>query len=115
MTKILHYVFLAACVAVGSATYAQERTVSGRVTSAEEGSAIPGVNVVLKGTSNGTVTDAQGRYTLVASEGTLVFSFIGLKSTEAEIGGRSIIDVQMESDATQLTEVVVTALGIQRN
>lgn len=115
MTKILHYVFLAACVAVGSATYAQERTVSGRVTSAEEGSAIPGVNVVLKGTSNGTVTDAQGRYTLVASEGTLVFSFIGLKSTEAEIGGRSIIDVQMESDATQLSEVVVTALGIQRN
>lgn len=111
MTKILQYVFLVACVAAGGTTYGQERTVSGRVTSADDGSAIPGVNVVLKGTSNGTVTDAQGRYSLAAAEGTLVFSFIGLKSSEVEIGGRSVVDVTMEADMTQLNEVVVTGLA----
>lgn len=96
--------------------WAQERTITGKVTSAEDGSALPGVNVVLKGTSTGTVTDAEGSYRLTgvpASGGTLVFSFIGLQTQEVSIGERSVVDVSMVADVTQLNEVVVTALGAQ--
>jgi TonB-linked SusC/RagA family outer membrane protein len=96
--------------------WAQERTITGKVTSSEDGSALPGVNVVLKGTSTGTVTDAEGNYRLTgipASGGTLVFSFIGLQTQEVSIGERSVVDVSMVSDVTQLSEVVVTALGAQ--
>jgi TonB-linked SusC/RagA family outer membrane protein len=93
---------------------AQERTVSGRVTSTEDGSPLPGVNVVLKGTTTGTATDADGRYTLSAptTGGILIFSFIGLQSQEISIGERSVVDVSLALDATQLSEVVVTAGGL---
>ncbi|MFM8741966.1 MAG: carboxypeptidase-like regulatory domain-containing protein, partial [Cytophagales bacterium] len=89
---------------------------SGRVTSAEDGSSLPGVNVVVKGTTNGTVTDADGRYSLSvpAGDGLLVFSFIGLKSEEISIGGRTTIDVSLSQDVQQLSEVVVTGQGIAR-
>ena len=99
------------------AALAQERTVSGKVTSVEDGSALPGVNVVLKGTTTGTVTDVSGNFSLaIPSEGgTLVFSFIGLASEEIPVGSRSVIDVQMSSDVRQLSEVVVTAVGIERS
>ncbi|MFD1002916.1 SusC/RagA family TonB-linked outer membrane protein [Ohtaekwangia kribbensis] len=95
----------------------QDRTISGKVTSAEDGSALPGVNVVVKGTTIGTVTDANGAYSLsVPSSGTvLVFTFIGLKSSEVEVGDRSVVDVPMGQDLTQLNEVVVTALGIEKS
>jgi TonB-linked SusC/RagA family outer membrane protein len=97
--------------------WAQERTVSGRVTSTEDGSSLPGVNVVIKGTTNGTVTDSDGNYklNLPASGGALVFSFIGLQTTEVIIGERSVVDVSLSLDVTQLSEVVVTALGLERN
>ena len=97
-------------------TWGQERTVSGKVTSLDDGSTLPGVNVILKGTSTGTVTDVDGNYSLsVPSEGgTLIFSFVGLSTQEVEIGSRSVIDVQMATDIKQLSEVVVTALGIER-
>jgi TonB-linked SusC/RagA family outer membrane protein len=96
--------------------FSQERTISGTVTAADNGSAIPGVNVILKGTTQGTVTDVDGKYKLEvpASGGTLVFSFIGLTTQEVEIGQRSVIDMAMQSETTELNEVVVTALGIQR-
>ncbi|HTJ50726.1 MAG TPA: SusC/RagA family TonB-linked outer membrane protein, partial [Cyclobacteriaceae bacterium] len=93
------------------------RTVKGRITSAEDGSALPGVNVVLKGTTTGTVTDSNGEYSLSvpSSGGFLVFSFIGLRSQEIEIGSKSTIDVPMSSDVQQLNEVVITgSLGLQR-
>lgn len=94
---------------------AQDRIVSGKVTSSDDGSALPGVNVVLKGTSNGAVTDVDGNYKLSipASGGTLVFSFIGLMTQEIEVGQRTVVEVQMASDVKQLSEVVVTAQGIQ--
>lgn len=100
-----------------SEVWAQERTITGKVTSNDDGSPLPGVNVILKGTSNGVVTDAGGTYHLnISSDGSvLVFTFIGLKSQEIEIGNRSTIDVQLEQDATQLSEVVVTALGIEKS
>jgi hypothetical protein len=84
--------------------------VRGKVTSAEDGSPLPGVNVVIKGTTAGTVTDARGEYSLplTSDAQTLVFSFIGLQSQETQIGSRQVIDTQLALDVQQLTEVVVT-------
>ena len=99
---------------ISSAAWAQEKTVSGKVTSSEDGTALPGVSVLLKGTANGTVTDAEGKYSLLVSGGgsqSLVFSFIGLKSTEVEIGERSVVDISLGLDVTQLSEVVVVGQG----
>ncbi len=91
-------------------SFAQDRTVSGQITSSEDGSTLPGVNVVVKGTTQGGVTDIDGNYKITVPEdgGTLVFSFIGLETQEVEIGSRSIIDMQMASDIKQLGEVVIT-------
>jgi Ca-activated chloride channel family protein len=85
------------------------RTISGRVTSADEGSALPGVNVVLKGTARGVVTDANGNYSIVVPPqgGTLVFSFIGLVTKEVRLGSTDVVNVAMELDVQQLSEVVV--------
>ena len=91
----------------------QDRVVTGKVTSADDGTVLPGVNVVLKGTSNGTVTDADGVYkvTVPVEGGSLVFSFIGLQTSEIPIGDRAVLDVQLGLDVKQLGEVVVTAIG----
>ncbi len=98
-----------------SMAYAQERTVSGKVTAAEDGSAMPGVSVVVKGTTTGTTTDANGVYTLSASsDAVLIFSFIGMKSEEISVGQLSQVDVSMRFDATQLGEVVVVGYGEQK-
>jgi TonB-linked SusC/RagA family outer membrane protein len=96
---------------------AQARRISGEVTSSEDGSPLPGVNVVVKGTTTGTITDIEGKYTLNVSEDaqTLVFSFIGLQTTEVEIGNRSVVDLKMSADIEQLSEVVVTAFGLERD
>src|SRR5687768_757017 len=114
MKRILLLCLTAVFTFASSELWAQERQISGKVTSNEDGSALPGVNVVLKGTTIGTITLADGTYTLsVPSQGgTLVFTFIGLKSLETEIGERSTIDVALEVDAKQLNEVVVTAGGL---
>ncbi len=97
-------------------SYGQERTVSGKVTSMDDGESLPGVNVVVKGTTTGTVTDFDGNYniSLPQNGGVLVFSFIGLATQEVSIGSRAVIDVQMSSDVKQLSEVVVTALGLEK-
>lgn len=87
------------------------RTIMGKVTSDEDGSTLPGVNVVLKGTSTGTVTDGQGNYLITAPDqgGVLIFSFIGLKTKEVKIGTKNRIDVTLESDVKQLSEVITTS------
>lgn len=102
-------------VLISSMTWAQTRTVSGRVTS-PDGKAIPGVNVVLKGTTNGTSCDANGAYILSTPDngGTIVFSFIGLATQEVTVGDRTVVDVQMIEDINQLNEVVVTSQGIPK-
>jgi TonB-linked SusC/RagA family outer membrane protein len=99
-----------------SELWAQERTVSGTVTSVEDGSTLPGVNVLLQGTNSGVVTDIDGKYTIAVPQegGILVFTFIGLATQEVEIGSRSTVDVQMASDVQQLSEVIVTGYGIER-
>ncbi len=98
---------------VTTMSLAQDRTVSGQITSSEDGSTLPGVNVVVKGTTQGGVTDMDGNYKITVPEegGILVFSFIGLESQEVEIGNRSVIDVQMASDVQQLGEVVITGVA----
>lgn len=90
-------------------------TVKGKVTD-ESGAGLPGVNVVVKGTSTGTTTDISGSYSLNASSASavLVFSFVGYLSQEIAVGGRSTIDVSLAVDNKSLEEVVVTALGIRR-
>lgn len=96
--------------------FAQERTVSGKVVDAK-GESLPGVNVVVKGSTQGTITDLDGNYKVALtgeSDPVLVFSFIGLESMEVAIGGRSVLDVTLQEDVTQLTEVVVTAFGVER-
>jgi TonB-linked SusC/RagA family outer membrane protein len=89
--------------------------ISGKVTD-ESGAPFPGVNVVLKGTTEGTTTDADGKYAIeVADEnGTLIFSFVGYAVQEVSISGRTVIDVTMSPDIQSLQEVVVTALGIKK-
>ncbi|MEQ8572684.1 MAG: TonB-dependent receptor plug domain-containing protein, partial [Fulvivirga sp.] len=117
MKKFLQLSFMLMFAFTFSESWAQERVVSGKVSSIDDGSTLPGVNVVLKGTTTGTVTDIDGNYRLsVPSDGgTLVFSFIGLATEEVAVGARSVIDIQMSPDVTQLSEVVVTAVGIEQN
>lgn len=89
--------------------------VSGKVTDADDGAPLPGASILEKGTTNGVVTDIEGNYKItVADDATLVVSFIGYSAVETQIGGRSTIDVAMQSDATELGEVVVTAFGVER-
>ncbi len=110
--------FLLMCFSFGFAisVWAQDRVVTGKVTSADDASALPGVNVVVKGTTNGTVTDADGNFKLTIPQdgGALVFSFIGLQTSEIVIGDRSVVDVQLGLDIKQLSEVIVTGFGIQK-
>jgi TonB-linked SusC/RagA family outer membrane protein len=96
--------------------YAQQRTISGKVTSGEDGSGLPGVNITVKGTSAGTVSDADGSYRLSVPEDatTLVFSFIGFRKAEVLIGNRTEVNVTLLVDTRQLNEVVVTSFGIQK-
>jgi TonB-linked SusC/RagA family outer membrane protein len=98
--------------------YAGAQTVTGKVTSISEGNGMPGVSIVLKGTTIGTSTDAEGNYTLSNSAlatGTLVFSFIGYGTEEIEVSNRTQIDVGMTEDIFSLGEVVVTAFGVKRS
>ncbi|MCL6217292.1 SusC/RagA family TonB-linked outer membrane protein [Zunongwangia pacifica] len=98
-------------IAVLSFSFAKAQTVSGTVT---DGSMpIPGVNILVKGTSNGTTTDFDGNFTLndVASNATLVFSFVGFAQQEVKVNGRSTINVTMSEDAAALSEVVVIGYG----
>ena len=84
--------------------------VSGVVMS--EGEPLPGASVLVKGTHNGTVTDVDGKYTLtVPADGTLVFSFIGLKTTEQKVNGRTVVNAELLPDSEQLDEVMVVAYG----
>lgn len=94
----------------------QSHRVTGLVTSASEGIGLPGVSIVVKGTTTGTVTDQDGRYSIIVSpDDILVFSFVGYESHESPVGGRNTIDVMLKESLEALDEVVVTALGIQRS
>ena len=89
---------------------AQTRNISGRVTDQATGSGLPGVTILLKGTSNGVSTNADGAFSLAVPEtgGTLVFSSVGMTSQERAIGNESQFTVALVTDSKQLNEVVVT-------
>lgn len=105
--------FLVLCV---TQVFAQNRTVTGTVTAKDDGQPIPGVTVKVKGTNNGTPTDANGKYSLRVSSGdVLEFSFIGYNAQSVAVGGSNVVNVALESSARQLGEVLVTgALGLTR-
>lgn len=98
-----------------SLAYAQERTVTGKVTSAEEGP-LPGVNIVIQGSAQGTVSDVEGNYSIVApgSDAVLVFSSIGYITETVTVGNQSTIDLVLSPDVTSLKEIVVTGYTSQR-
>lgn len=104
-------------LAVLLASAAEAQVVKGRVTSREDGTTMPGVNILIKGTQSGTTSDASGNYSLEVGTGnpTLVFSFVGYVQEEVSVNGRSVIDVAIAPSAENLKEVVVTALGISRD
>ena len=93
----------------------QGKVITGIVTSENEGSLLPGANVLVKGTSKGVVTDFDGQYSINASPNdVLIFSFIGFQSQEITVGNQTKINIVLAEDATSLDEVVVTALGIKK-
>ncbi|WP_321290710.1 TonB-dependent receptor [uncultured Sunxiuqinia sp.] len=112
MKRILFILF---CSFFSLSLFAQEVSVTGNVTAKEDGQPLPGVSVVIQGTTTGTITDFDGNYTLeVPSSGTLVFSYIGMKSQTLSVDGRSSINVVLSEDYTDLDEVVVVGYGVQK-
>ena len=107
------FLFLGVYFALLGSAYAQQ-TVTGKVTD-EDGAGIPGVSIIQKGTSQGTITNIDGDYTIsVPSDATLVFTFVGMTTQEIAVEGLSTIDVVLENSMIGIDEVVVTALGIER-
>ena len=94
----------------------QQQTVTGRITDASTGEPMPGVNIQIKGTTIGTVTDAEGKYSLPVTDknAILSFSFIGYIVQEINLNSRTSLDVALASDLTQLEEVVVVGYGTQK-
>lgn len=114
--RLLKYIFPVICL-VGltfSQALAQDRQVSGKVTDSETGDGLPGVNVLEVGTSNGTVTDINGNYSIsVGQNASLSFSFVGYSLQTVQVGARAVIDVALELDVQSLSEVVVVGYGTQ--
>ncbi|CAH0996009.1 TonB-dependent receptor P3 [Emticicia aquatica] len=99
-----------------SFAFAQDKTVSGKVTSSDDGSPLPGVSVLIKGTTKGVTTDVNGIYKIsTPANSTLSFSFIGFTTQAVAIENRTVVDVQLKTDAAAFNEVVVTAQGIRKN
>ncbi len=96
--------------------YSQDFRISGKVTDSGSGEPVPGATIAIKGTTNGTITDLNGVYELSASSGdvTLVFSFVGYKTKEVQVEGRSTVDVGLDLDLTNLEEVIVVGYGTQK-
>jgi TonB-linked SusC/RagA family outer membrane protein len=112
MKKFLLLSILWVC-SCSSLLWAQDRQVTGTVTSADDGSPLPGVNILVGGTNVGTTTDTDGAYSVTApAKGKLIFSFVGMLPQEVALGNASVIDVKLVSDARMLSEVVVTGSGV---
>ena len=114
MKKKCNWVIMLLLISISWA-YAQEKTVTGLVTD-QNGIPLPGVNILVDGTTNGTQTDFDGNYAIQTSEGdVLIFSYIGQKTARRTVGATNVLNIQMEDDTQALEEVVVTAFGIKRN
>src|SRR6478736_5711836 len=94
--------------------FAQQKSVTGKVTASDDGSLMPGVNILEKGTTNGTVTDTNGEFKIeVSGNSTLTFSFVGYVTQEIVLGSQTSINVTLVTDAKSLAEVVVIGYGQQ--
>jgi len=100
----------------GNVMAQQNITVTGRVISGEDQTGLPGVNVIVKGTTQGTVTDVEGNYTIGVPDETaiLVFSSVGFSTQEIAVGGQTVIDIVLNPDLTSLEEIVVVGYGTMR-
>ena len=95
--------------------WAQEVTITGKVTSAEDGMPMPGVSVVIEGTTIGTITTIDGDYSLAANKGDVIlFSFIGMQSQKITVGDEDVINIVLQSEISDLDEVVVVGYGVQK-
>ncbi|MCF2507075.1 SusC/RagA family TonB-linked outer membrane protein [Dyadobacter sp. CY107] len=113
MRKVFTLGFLSLLLLLSGASFAQDLNIKGKVQS-DDGN-LPGASILIKGTSRGSTTDANGEFTISAPSGaTLVVSFIGYKTLELPVGNKTTLDITLEQDATQFSEIVVTALGIAR-
>jgi len=94
---------------------AQSKQITGTVTSADDGLGMPGVSVIIKGTTIGASTDIDGKYSLEAkASDVLMFSFVGMITQEIKVGTQTVISVVLETESIGMDEVVVTALGVTR-
>lgn len=114
-SKCMFLTFMLLILNVG-ALFAQARKVSGTVTDTDSQTPLPGATIMVKGTTIGTVTDGDGKYTIdvKTDEDVLIFNFLGMQSVEQKVGARNVINVNMITDALEINEVVVTAMGIER-
>src|SRR6186713_1026835 len=112
--RILLFIFLSFIYPDG--LYSQDLTVTGTVTSTSDGLSMPFVTVAVKGTTNAVTTDIDGKFSLqhLSADDSLVFSFVGYKSQTIRVGTQKDIQVKLESSTKELDEVVVTALGVNR-
>ena len=112
--KKLTRLLLGLAILMPNLIFAQSR-ITGLVSASKGNEAIAGVSVAVKGTSQGTLTDASGKYSINAPvNATLVFSFVGFVKKEVSVGAQSVINVSLSEETTALDEVVVTALGITK-
>ncbi|PKV50301.1 TonB-linked SusC/RagA family outer membrane protein [Aquimarina sp. MAR_2010_214] len=96
-------------------SFGQGAQITGTVKGASDGVPLPGVNIIVKGTTNGVQTDFDGNYSITAAVGDVIqFSYLGMTDKEVTVGSDTVINVQLEEDAEQLEDVVVTALGIKK-
>ncbi len=113
--KLWKLICAIACMLLSLQTHAQEADVSGTVTD-QSGIAVVGANVIIEGTTQGTITDLNGKYTITVprSETVLVYSFIGYETQKVKVGGQSVIDVVLVEATTELDDVVVIGYGVQK-
>ena len=117
--KYSRYLFLSTFLILflSTVSFAQQRTITGTVTSSDDNLSLPGVNVFVQGTTTGTITDLDGNYTIdvAGDDAVLQFSFIGYNTELVTVGSNNVIDIILTASRVSLDEVVITSLGIAKD
>ena len=115
MRKLIPLLIMIFSLVAVQQAQAQAKTITGTVTAVSDNAPLPGVSITIQGTTSGTQTDFDGNYSIEASVGSVLsFSYMGMKTQNVTVGESNTVNVALEEDASQLDEVVVTALGIKR-